>query len=187
MRSTAVPLSALLCCIALLPGVARAQAPATPFPACTSQGVSRVAITVPPDRTEDQVRATLVEANAFPAGTEMHFLTYGQVPAIRNHDHVRKRFEGTVRRLLNDGFKIDGTVSVLLQVDEDGTVRQATPNSGNRAVDHQLRRLWSEARFEPLVISGCRVRAWLQVPVAFASDYSLDMRRLEARTGPPPR
>ncbi len=186
MRSTAVPLSALLSCIALLPGVARAQAAATPFPACTDQGISRVAITVPPGRTEAQIRATLVEANAFPAGTEMHFLSYGQVPAIRNHDHVRKRFEGTVRRLLNDGFKIDGTVSVLLRVDADGTVLQATPNSGNRAVDHQLRRLWSEAQFEPLVVSGCRVGAWLQVPVSFASNYSLEMRRIEARTGPPP-
>ncbi|HEV2146565.1 MAG TPA: energy transducer TonB [Longimicrobiaceae bacterium] len=192
MRSTILPFGALLCGLALTPGAAMAQAaPTAPligaYPSCAAEGISRVAFTIPPGQTQAQVESTLRQTGAFPAGTEMTFFPYGGVPPLRNQEEMNRSFGRTVRRLLHEGFRIDGTVSVLLQVNADGTVEKVTPNSGNRGVDSQLRALWSKAQLEPLVIGGCRVAAWLQVPIAFTSDWDIEARRIKARAGEPPR
>jgi TonB family protein len=187
MRPHVLPLAgALLCGLALAPGAAHAQS-ASAYPTCASQGISRVAFTIPPGQTQAQVEAALWASGRFPEGTEMTFFPFGRVPAMRNQEEVSRGFGRTVRRLLADGFKIDGTVPVLLQVSADGTVEKVTPNSGNREVDYQLRTLWRKAHFEPLVIGGCRAAVWLQVPVAFTSEWDIEARRIQVRTGEPPR
>ena len=45
---------------------------------------------------------------------------------------------------------------------------------------------WRQARFQPYVFDGCRVKAWIQVPQTFSSDWSLDRREVEVRTTPAP-
>jgi hypothetical protein len=34
-------------------------------------------------------------------------------------------------------------------------------------------------------VAGCRVPAWVHVPLAFSSDWSLSRRQTEVHTGPP--
>lgn len=155
-------------------------------PACHESGIRRVAVMVPPGQTTEQLR-TALGRGMFPAGTEAGILQPGQLMPLRNGAEVRKVMRRTLSRLLDDGVKIDGTLSTLLVVDANGTVREAHPNSRDNQVNRVLADAWRKAQLVPYVLEGCRVPAWVHVPLSFQNDWSLDARRTEVRTGAPPR
>lgn len=176
--------------LAAVPAALRAQAlPDSvlppPFPTCTSWGVRRVAVTVPPGRTRDEFRAQIAAGTVFPAGTEAVLLPDGTLPRLQESAQFQKRLHNTLRRLLDDGLKIDGTVSVLLVIDDEGAVREVRPNTTNAQANRVVADLWRRQRFEPLAIEGCRVTTIVHVPIAFSSDWSMSQRQVEARVGSP--
>jgi hypothetical protein len=160
----------------------------SPFPSCAEQGVARVAVMIPPGKSEDEIRAAVMNGNFFPAGTEVRFLRTGQLTRLRNQQDVGSRINLALNRFLNEGIEIDGSVSMLLKLDDRGNVVEVHPNTGNGEVNSILTRTWREARFDPYVLGGCRVAAWIQVPQNFQSDFSLRERsvRVDARPIPPP-
>ena len=167
------------------PAAAQETADASP-PTCASQGVQRVAVMVPPGQTTEQLGETLRNGGLFPAGTQVMILQPGQFMPIRNEAQFNTRMRTTLNLFLEQGINIQGTAAMLLEVDEEGAVTRVHPNSGNAEVNRLLTRTWRQARFEPYVFDGCRVKAWIQVPQTFSSDWSLDRREVEVRTTPAP-
>jgi len=169
------------------PGAAQeaAEASAAGMPTCASQGVQRVAVMVPPGQTAEQLGETLRSGGLFPAGTQVMILQPGQLTPLRNAAQFNARMRTTLGMFLEQGINIQGTASMLLEVDEDGAVTTVHPNSGNAEVNRLLVRTWRQARFEPYVFDGCRVKAWIQVPQTFSSDWSAERREVEVRTTPP--
>jgi hypothetical protein len=163
-----------------------AQQVADAVPTCASRGVQRVAVMVPPGQTTAQFQETLRSGGLFPAGTQVMILQPRQITAIRNEEQFRTRLNTTLTVLLDNGMHVQGTANMLLELDEDGEVERVHPNSGQTEVDRMLVRTWRQARFEPYVLDGCRVKAWIQLPQTFASDYTLNRREVEVRTTPAP-
>jgi hypothetical protein len=169
------------------PGAAQeaAEGSAAAAPTCASQGVQRVAVMVPPGQTAEQLGETLRSGGLFPAGTQVMILQPGQFTPLRNAAQFNARMRTTLGMFLEQGINIQGTASMLLEVDEAGAVTTVHPNSGNAEVNRLLVRTWRQARFEPYVFDGCRVKAWIQVPQTFSSDWSAERREVEVRTTPP--
>ena len=165
---------------------ASAQETADALPTCASQGLQRVAVMVPPGLTADQLRETLRSGSLFPAGTQVQVLQPGQLTALRNQEQFNARMGTTLTMLLDNGMHVQGTAPMLVEVDEDGNVTNLHPISGNPELNRILVRTWRVARFEPYVVDGCRVKAWLQVPQTFSSDEGSGRREMEVRTTPAP-
>ena len=154
------------------------------IPTCTSQGIQRAAVMVPPGQTAEQLAETLRTGGLFPAGTEVMILQPNQLNPVRNADQFQNRMRMSLNLFLEQGINIQGTAYMLLEVDENGTVTAAHPNSGDAEVNRILNRTWRQARFEPYVFEGCRVKAWIQVPQTFSSDWNEHVREVGVRTGP---
>jgi len=171
--------------ITLAPPASAQDASAEALPTCASQGVQRVAVMVPPGQTTAQFQETLRTGGLFPAGTQVMILQPEQIMPLRNQAEFHRRLQGTLGRFLETGT-VEGTAPMLLEVDDDGSVKAVHPNSGNNEVNMLLVRTWRMARFEPYVFDGCRVKAWIQMPQSFTSNWSLDRREVEVRTTPAP-
>jgi hypothetical protein len=149
--------TSLLLCTALL-GAAAPGASAQGFldpsaaPSCVEQRIARVAVSVPPGRT--------------------------------NFPEFKLRLERMLPALLRRGQNIEGTGSTLLELDEDDRVTNVHPASGSRAVDQQLDRLWRFAEFTPVVVGGCRARAWVHMKASFKTEDEGDRSRMEVQVGP---
>lgn len=154
------------------------------LPACAERGVRRVALMVGPGQSEGELRAMLQQRPLFGEGTEVAFLQPDELRGLRNVADFNRRMHDVLARFLSAGIKIDGTVDVLLEVDEAGTVVNARPNTRNHYVDRVLTDTWKQARFHPYVEQGCRVRAWVHVPQRFSSDWAYTERHVEVTTGP---
>lgn len=163
----------ILLCAALLLGGAdlRAQEPASAdtLPACADGGISRMAITVPPGRTREEVIGAL--GGLLPEGTQVKILAPHERPHMVNTERFLSRWRMHMDRFLSAGLQVNGAESTLLEVNADGVVTEAHPSTGNREVDRGLRDLWRQARYEPVVVGGCRVPAWLHVGLDFESEY----------------
>jgi hypothetical protein len=189
MARLPVPVLVALVGSAASPLAARAQSPldsvvgAVTPPACHELGIRRAAVMVPPGQTAEQLRVT-VARGMFPAGTEVAILQPSQLMPLRNGATFQERMNRTLRRLVNDDVKIDGTLSVLLVVDADGNVREAHPNTRHNQVNRTLAETWKEAQLVPYVVEGCRVPAWVHVPLSFHTDWG---GWTEVRTGGSPR
>lgn len=155
-------------------------------PACAATGVQRVAVMVPPGRTREEISQAAAEGGMFPAGTQVVVLNLGEYTPLQNQQEFNRRMDGVLRTLLLEGYQIDGTLSVLLTVDESGTVTDARPATRNDHVDRVFRNLWKQAHFAPYAIGGCRMKAWISMPITMRSDWDVNERRVEMRTGTPP-
>jgi TonB family protein len=166
--------------LAVAPLRAAAQAPdsAAAGPSCAEHGIRRLVVMVPPGRTPDEIRTLAAEGQLAPAGTEVLVVLPGEFTALRNERRFNDRMTSLLYTFMRQGTQVDGTVSFLIQLDDRGAVTSVHPNTGNRQVDRQLERAWKTAEFEPYTIGGCRVPAWIQVPLAFRSDYSLTEKRM---------
>jgi outer membrane biosynthesis protein TonB len=77
--------------------------------------------------------------------------------------------------------ELAGTASILLYLDESGKVTEVHPNTGDRRLDRELTNVWRDAAFEPYVIGGCRVRAYIHVPLSFSSDHDFTGSRIHVK------
>jgi hypothetical protein len=178
-----------LCAAALLPAWAGASAQAadsTPStPTCAEQGMQRLAVMVPPGRTADDVRELARSGSLAPNGTEVFIVPAGHFTRMRDEAAYRSRLDAMLRHFMVDGGEVQGTASILLLLDEDGAVTEIHPNTRNRRLDREMTRMWTGAAFEPYRIGGCRVPAWIHVPLTFASDFGLTHRRIQVKPGQP--
>ena len=169
------------------PAAAQDTSEAPALPTCASQGLQWVAVMIPPGKAQAQLEQTLSRGGLFPAGTQVLFLQPGQLMPIRNREQFDARLGNTLTLILNQGMTIEGTAQMLVEVDDEGVVTAVHPNSGNPEVNRLLVRTWRQARFEPYVFEGCRVKAWIQVPQTFSSGSSGDWHQVEVRTAPAPK
>lgn len=174
MKTTIFALAALV-----LSGTGlHAQASAgSALPACAEGGITRLGITVPPGQTREALVQSLQQAGTLPEGTQIKILSDGERPALVNYERFLSRWRMHIDRLLRAGLQVDGDAQTLLEVSADGVVTAVHPATGNRDVDRGLRDLWSFARYEPVVVGGCRVPAWLHVGLQFESEYRQWERR----------
>ncbi len=179
--------SLFLCAAAVLAAAdASAQADTTfATPTCAERGMQRLAVMVPPGRTADDVRQLAQNGSLAPNGTEVFIVPAGRFTAMRSEAAYRTRLNTMLRRFLDDGGEVQGTASILLLLDENGAVTEIHPNTRNRRLDREMTRMWTGAAFEPYQIDGCRVRAWIHVPLTFSSDFGLTDRRIEVKTAQP--
>jgi hypothetical protein len=181
------PTSILLCSALLAaaaPG-ASAQSFLDPSaPTCAEQGIARVAVSVPPGKTDEEIRQALASNSPFPAGVDVRVLEPVEHPRLTNFPEFKPRLERMLQALLRRGQDIEGTGSTLLELDEDGRVANVNPASGSRAVDQHLDRLWRFAEFTPVVVGGCRARAWVHMRASFKTDDEGDRDRMEVQVGP---
>lgn len=154
-------------------------------PTCAEQGTQRLAVMVPFGRTEDEVRELARGGALAPQGTEIAILPLGSYTQMKNGEAFSNRMKRMLNHFLDQGTKVDGTVSVLLFLDENGAVTEVHPNTRNRRLDRELTNIWKDAAFDPYVIGGCRVRAYIHVPLNFSSDYSLTRSEIQVRPGQP--
>jgi len=179
---------ALLATALLAGGAARAQDEPAP-PTCAERGLARLAVMVPPGRDAEEIRAAARAGSLAPAGTEVFILPPGHFTRVRNAKEHGERMTGMLRGLLALGVQAEGTGTVLMLLDEAGAVAEVRPNTGNARLDRQLDRIWRRAEWEPYTVGGCRVRAWIHVPLAFSSENSYSdsgsERRMEIRPAPP--
>jgi len=150
-------------------------------PTCAETGVQRVAVMVPPGKTREEIGTAVAQGGLFPEGTQVVILNLGEYTPMQNQDEFSRRMHLVLTRFLDEGTKIDGTLSVLLTVDENGVVTQAAPHTGNSHVDRMVGNAWKTARFAPYAIGGCRMKAWVSVPLTVSSDWSLERRSVEMR------
>lgn len=190
MHARSTPLAALVLLAAAAP-LAAQSAPADTAAACTDLGLARLAVTVPPGQTREEVVDALQQSGALAPGTEVRLLETGYVPPLTNQERFSSRALMHLDRLIRAGLEVSGTGTTLLEVDADGEVTAVHPASGHRDVDRALRDLWRHARFAPVEVHGCRAPAWLHVSVTFRSRFSEDGRQVDIRvhgagTEPPP-
>jgi len=180
-----IRLALAACGLALAAPLAAQEATyAQMIPTCSSQGMQRAAVMVPPGQTAEELGETLRTGGLFPAGTQVMVLEPDQLPRMRNVDQFQRRMRMSLNLFLEQGINIQGTAYMLLEVDENGEVTAAHPNSGDAEVNRILNRTWRQARFEPYVFEGCRVKAWIQVPQTFTSDWNDHVRQVGVQTGP---
>jgi hypothetical protein len=177
----------LLCTAALLAihTAASAQAADSAGPTCAERGMQRLAVMVPPGRTAEDVRQLARSGSLAPNGTEVFIVPAGHFTPMRDEAAYRSRMNMMMHRFLDDGGEVQGTASILLLLDENGAVTEIHPNTRNRRLDREMTRMWTGAAFEPYRIDGCRVRAWIHVPLTFSSDFGLTDRRIEVKTTQP--
>jgi hypothetical protein len=154
-------------------------------PTCAEQGKQRLAVMVPFGRTEEEVRELARGGALAPAGTDVVILPLGRYTQMKDGEAFSNRMSRMLNHFLDQGTRVDGTVSVLLFLDEDGEVTEVHPNTRNRRLDRELTNIWKDAAFSPYVIGGCRVRAYIHVPLNFSSDYSLTRSEIQVRPGQP--
>lgn len=154
---------------------------AAAMPTCAEQGTRRLVVMIPPGRTEAEVNGLVRSGALAPAGTEVFVIPTGHLTRIRNEKEFLGRFNAMLHGFMFGELKVDGTVSVVLHLDAQGAVGVVNPSTGNRRLDRELTRIWREAEFEPYQVGGCRVPAWVNVPFAFSSDYSLTQNRIEVK------
>lgn len=159
----------------------RAQSPDAALPACAEGGLSRLAVTVPPGQTREEMIQALQQSGALPEGTQVKILAEHERPEMVNYDRFISRWQMHMGRLLRSGLEVDGSAATLLRVDADGVVVEAHPATGHRDVDRGLRDLWRHARYAPVVVGGCRVPAWLHVGLDFESEYRHWQRSVQTR------
>ena len=150
------------------------------MPDCAAQG-TKLVVMVPPGRTEAEMQELVRRGALAPAGTEVLVIPAGAYTQIKNEKEFRERFSAMLHGLMYGGLKVDGTVSVVLQLDAQGAVASVNPSSGNRRLDRELTRIWKEAAFEPYHIGGCPVPAWINVPFAFSSDLNWTHSSIEVK------
>ena len=160
--------------------------PASAAPTCASQGITRVALSVPPGRTREDLSASIQAGEIFPAGTEAFIFPDGAGPRVINGEHMGERANRMLGATLTRGLKVEGEISVLLTIDPEGRVTATVPNTRNGEFDRLLDTLWKEALFEPVVIHGCKPTVMYHMPVYFESDFSLSRRGIRMRWGPRP-
>ncbi len=141
------------------------------LPACAEGGITRLGVTVPPGQTREQLVQSLQQSGTLPEGTQIKILSDGERPPLVNHERFLSRWRMHIDRLMRAGLQVDGDAQTLLEVNADGVVTAVHPTTGNRDVDRGLRDLWSFARYEPVVVGGCRAPAWLHVGLQFESEY----------------
>lgn len=186
MRQTLRFLSLAAAGLALAaPAAAQAAANVADAPTCASQGIQRAAVMIPPGQTQEQFAETIRTGGLFPAGTQVMVLQAGQFTRMLNEQQFNARMRTSLNLFLEQGINIQGTAYMLVELSDDGTVARVHPNSGDPEVNRILNRTWRQARFEPYVFDGCRVKAWIQVPQTFSSDWGYDRREVEVRTSPP--
>jgi hypothetical protein len=142
---------------------------------CAEQGISRVALSVPPGRTRADLEASLRAGAVFPPGTEAFIFPDGAGPRVLNAEHLHDR----ANRML-------GATLTRLTIDAEGKVTATAPNTRNGEFDRLLDTLWKEAEFEPVIVHGCRPLVMFHMPVHFESDYSLARRGVRMGWGPRP-
>ena len=180
MKTTPIVLAALLLTGANLHG----QASADSIPACADGGISRLAVTVPPGKTREELVQSLQQSTAIPEGTQIRILADREMPAIVNGREFDDRLRMHRVRFLHRGLEVNGDAQTLVEVNADGVVTEVHAASGHRDVDRGLRDLWRRARFEPVLIGECRAPAWLHVNLRFASEFTHDERWVETRVNP---
>ena len=151
------------------------------MPTCDEQGTKRLVVMIPPGRTEDEMKELVRRGALAPAGTEVFVIPAGHFTRMKNEKEFGERLGSMLNGLMIGGLKVDGTVSVVVQLDAQGTVASVNPGTGNRRLDRELTRIWREAEFEPYHVGGCRVPAWINAPLAFTSDRSWTQSRLEVK------
>ncbi|HST63439.1 MAG TPA: hypothetical protein VLK84_32305 [Longimicrobium sp.] len=150
---------------------AQASDEGTGIPACAEGGIARLGITVPPGQTREELVQSLQQSGTLPEGTQIKILSAGERPALVNPERFMSRWRMHMDRFFRAGLAVDGNAQTLLEVNADGVVTAVHPSTGNRDVDRGLRDLWRFAQYEPLVVGGCRVPAWLHVGLQFESEY----------------
>ncbi|HEX8395465.1 MAG TPA: hypothetical protein VF665_24150 [Longimicrobium sp.] len=156
-------------------------AAASEFPTCAEAGQLRVVVSVPPGLTQEETAARIRESRMFVEGTQVVYIPTGRLPRMLNEAEFRERFDLLMEGMLRENRAVDGSMSIMLQVNADGVVEQVTPNTGNRLLDRRLQRVWMPVRFEPMVLGGCRARGFLQTPLSFSSNYALDWSEIQAK------
>jgi hypothetical protein len=182
-------LGTTLAALLLAASAARAQdggADAATLPTCEQAGTPRVAIMAPPGKSPDEIRNAVEHGNLFPAGTQALVLQPRQYTRMRNPGPFGSRMRVMLAWLLDHGVHIDGSMSVVLRLDENGNVVEVNPNTQNAEVNRVIARTWREARFEPYVVGGCRAVAWIQVPQNFQSDWDGNGREVRVDSNPAP-
>lgn len=150
-------------------------------PTCAEQGIQRVAVMVPLGRTEEEVRALADSGALALRGTEVVILPLGSYTRLRNEHAFKNRMRRMMREFMEEDAEVVGTVSILLHLDENGEVTEVHPNTGDRRLDRELTNVWRDAAFEPYVIGGCRVRAYIHAPYSFSSDHDFTGSRTHAK------
>lgn len=168
MKTPVIALAALLLAGANLHAQASTE---SARPACAEGGVARLAVTVPPGQTREALVQSLQQGGTLPEGTQIRILSPHERPALVNYDRFLSRWRMHMDRFLRSGLQVDGDAQTLLEVSADGVVTAVHPATGHRDVDRGLRDLWRFARYEPVVVGGCRVPAWLHVGLQFESEY----------------
>jgi hypothetical protein len=174
-----------------------AQAPAggdpVALPICAEQGLARMVVMIPPGKSADEISASIQSGGLLPAGGQVVLIQPGALNPIANAETFRQRIDLTLNRFLEQGIIIDGSLSILLKLNEDGEVTEVHPNSGDPEVNRLLTRTWRQARFVPYAVEGCRAPAWVQVPQNFRSEQSgagvqvtVDSNPEQAAKTPPP-
>ena len=177
-RTMLLAMAATLACS----GAAAQEADSTAaMPACAEQGTPRLVVMVPPGRTEDDVKALVRSGSVAPVGTEVFVVPAGHFTQMKNQKEFGERTNSMLHGLMVQGVKVDGTVSVLIRLADDGTVASVHPSTGNRRLDRELTQTWKQAEFEPYYVGGCRVPAWINVPLAFSSDYNYTESRIQLK------
>lgn len=151
------------------------------MPDCAAQGAKRLVVMVPPGRTEAETKELARSGALAPVGTEVFVIPTGSYTQMKNEKEFRERFSAMLHGFMYGGLKVDGTVSVVLQLDAEGAVAVVSPSTGNRRLDRELTRIWKEAAFEPYHIGGCPVPAWINVPLAFSSDLNWTHSTIEVK------
>jgi len=182
------PTSLLLCTVLLLAAAPGASAQSfldpSAAPGCAEQGIARVAVAVPPGRTEEEIRQALASNSPFPAGTDVRLLEPVEHPVLTNYAEFAPRLRRMLQALLRQHLNVKGIGLTLVELDENGRVTGVQPASGNREVDRQLDQLWRFAEFTPVVVGGCRARAWVHVSVSFNTVEEEGRSRMEVQVGP---
>jgi hypothetical protein len=160
------------------------SATADTIPACAEGGISRLAVTVPPGQTREEMVQALNASGALPAGTQVRILESDQKPEILNRERFGNLVEMYIHRFLRAGLQVDGEATTLVRIDANGRVVDVDAASGNRAVDLELQRLWRQARFEPVLVGSCRAPAYLHLSLRFASDFDDAWRETQVRVTP---
>lgn len=186
MRSTILIIAALLTAGAhtLHAQDSSASADTALLPACAEGGISRIAVTIPPGQTREQVVQALQQSGGLAPGTLVRILEDHEKPRIVNPERFSQLVEMHVHRFFRAGLKVDGDAVALVQVDADGRVTAAHPETGNRDVDRSIRELWRRTRFEPVVVGSCRVPAYLHLSLRITSDFDEHWRQTEVRVQP---
>ena len=97
-------------------------------------------------------------------------------PALKNPEQVARQLQAFYPPLLLDAG-IGGTAVVLLFTDESGTVTkmQLKQGSGHQALDEAALRVAGIATFTPALIRDQKVTAWIEMPVTFRPNGTVEL------------